>query len=208
MEWWIKKNREWQLLFESHETEGDGEREVDRERERERESRQTWFNSIIYYSSTRVFDLASRPHSPTRSGSARSLKRWLSLHCSIILHEHMPASAHTHLRSHTLILWLKQLAALTKIECNIYTLTLRREKWNMFFSLLCFKSPFTESLPRVVFVVASWNSDAAPQFQGTLQAWHVAAAAISGENNCALKVDVTTSTFEALMVRGGYQQWK
>lgn len=52
-----------------------------------------------------------------------------------------------------------------------------------------------------VFVISSSDSDAVPQFQGALQAWRVAAAAISSENNCVLKVDVTTSTCEALTAR-------
>lgn len=110
--------------------------------------------------------------------------------------------------THTLILWLKQLAALTKMEYSIYILilSLRARSLQVLFKYLDFLLSFFDSLPfppslGTLFIVSSSDSDAAPQFQGTLQAWRVVAAAISSENNCALKVDVTTSTCEALAAR-------
>lgn len=113
-----------------------------------------------------------------------------------------------HTLTHRLTLWLKQLAASTKIEYNIYISTLKRGEtfiyfyiWLSLLPLLLNFSPFSPSLLQALVVIPSSDSDAAPQFQGTLQAWRVAAAAISGENNCVLKVDVTTSTCEAITAR-------
>ncbi len=154
----------------------------------------------------------------TRAGSIRFLKGdspCTVFHHSFTIHHPAPmgkhpcmhACVHPHALNHTLILWLKQLAALTKIEYSIYIRTLRRRNLQFLlyltFSSLTFPPLFCMySISwQALFVISSSDSDAVPQFQGTLQAWRVAMAAISGENNCVLKVDVTTSTCEAITAR-------
>lgn len=62
----------------------------------------------------------------------------------------------------------------------------QREKHSPFLFFDFFFSPLLPTVGKALFVVSSPDSDAAPQFQGTLQAWRVAAAAIIGEKQlCA-----------------------
>lgn len=87
-------------------------------------------NSIIYYSSARGFDLPSRPHFLMLRGFTGSFKG--DSRCTVSSLIHQP-SLSTYRQTHpcsvclctakhtnTLILWLKQLAALTEMKYNIH----------------------------------------------------------------------------------------
>lgn len=160
-------------------------------RKRESVRQQTWLNSIIYYSSACGFDLASRPHSLTHSGSICFLKRWLSLcyvssfiwypsfsaygetHPYIYICPCVPT--HTYPHTHPLV---KAISSFDQDGVQHLHFDLQRKKPSAFslfglFSLLFLRHLSISSVSCAgffFFVISSSDSDAVPQFQGTLQA--------------------------------------
>lgn len=113
-------------------------------------------NSIIYYSSARGFDLPSRPHFLMLRGFTGFFKG--DSRCTVSSLIHQP-SLSTYRQTHpysvclctakytnTLILWLKQLAALTEMKYNIHISPSEGKTFSffLFFSvLLTLLSPFS-----------------------------------------------------------------
>lgn len=151
-------NGKLQLHFESHETERERKRENERKRERVRQ--QTWLNSIIYYSSARGFDLASRPHSLTRSGTIRFLKgdsphtvsSFIYYPSFSVFGETHPCiyiflrmTTYTYLHTHPLVKVIKSLGQ----DAVHLHFDLKREKPSIFLHLNFFFSTFSPFLGRL-----------------------------------------------------------